>query len=90
MIDVQFRYFNLLYTTLLANCPYDTGNMLRHIKIVNAPGYYKVIISGPSKSGDYANKVNYGNKNSKNYHWVERTCKQVAEIIGDTVKYEIR
>lgn len=96
-MEEQFYY--LLYTTLLANCPVDTGNMVANIVLEDYGDYYKITVSGPSElsSGefyDYAQAVNYNQKRSakeaRNYEWIERTIKQVTEIIGGEIKYELR
>lgn len=90
------QYYNLLYTTLLANCPVDTGNMVSNISQEDMGDYFIITISGPkkTKSGvyDYAKSVNYNEQRSakevKNYKWVEKTIQQVSEIIGE-VKNEL-
>jgi len=92
------QFYYLLYTTLLANCPVDSGNMLSNIVLEDFGDYWKIIISGPQElnSGefhDYARDVNYNQqrtaKEARNYMWIERTIKQVAEIMGGEVRYEL-
>lgn len=89
-------FYNVLFTTLLANCPVDTRNMQTHITIEDLGDYFEIVISGPSKHGDYAKYVNEQptivksgpNKGKLNYQWVERTLEQVANVYGE-VSYEI-
>jgi hypothetical protein len=91
------QFYYLLYTTLLANCPVDTRNMLNHIELHDHGDHYEIVITAPrtSSSGfyDYARDVNYnqqrGPKEQRNYQWVERTIRQVSETIGGTVNYEL-
>ena len=87
------EFYNLLYTTLLANCPKDTGNMVANITIDHYDNYVLITISGPTDNYDYAEVVNYnrqrGNKEIKNYHWVERVIKQVSEVFGGNITYEL-
>ena len=95
---IEQIYYDLLYTTLLANSPVDTGNMVKNIKQYDMGDYYLIVISGPKKikstgaSYDYAKDVNYNRqrtpKESKNYKWVERTIQQVSEQLGE-VEYEL-
>jgi hypothetical protein len=89
-MEEQFYY--LLYTTLKANTPIDTGNMYNNIRLDDMGDHWKITISGPKGSYDYAKDVNYNRQRSpkevRNYKWVERTVKQVSEIIGE-VKYEL-
>ena len=88
--------FDVLFTTLLANCPVDTRNMVTHITKEDFGDYFEITISGPSKYGDYAEYVNKQqtvvksgpNKGKLNYQWIEKTCQQVADLFGD-VSYEI-
>lgn len=80
-------YYNLLYSTLLANSPVDTGNMVSNIKQYDMGDHYLIVISGPKGNGDYAKFVNYNKQRSikekKNYKWVERTIHQVSELLGE-------
>jgi hypothetical protein len=90
-MEQQFYY--LLYTTLKANTPIDTGNMYNNITLEDMGEYWKINISGPMASGyDYAKDVNYNKQRSakeiRNFKWVERTIQQVSEIIGE-VQYEL-
>jgi hypothetical protein len=88
---MEEQYYNLLYTTLLANCPVDTGNMITNIRQEDMGDYYVITISAPkkTKTGDYnyAKDVNYNKQRSakevRNFKWVERTIQQVSEIIGE-------
>ena len=94
---IEQQYYNLLYTTLLANCPVDTGNMISNLKQYDMGDYYLIVISGPKKlkkggTYDYAKDVNYNRqrtpKEAKNYKWVEKTIQQVSELLGE-VEYEL-
>lgn len=87
-------YYYVLYTTLLANCPVDTRNMVTHITLEDFGDYWKITISGPRADGyDYAKAVNYNPqrtpKEVRNYMWIERTIRQVSEVIGGSVAYEL-
>jgi FlaG/FlaF family flagellin (archaellin) len=90
-------FYYVLYTTLLANCPVDTGNMVSNITLEDYGDYWKITISGPRYSSqgffDYAKSVNYNPqrtpKEARNYQWVERVIKQVSEVIGGSVEYEL-
>jgi len=95
---MEEEFYYLLYTTLLANCPVDTKNMVTHITLEDAGDYWKISISGPSESEargyyDYAKAVNYNlqrtAKEARNYEWIERTIKQVSEIVGGNIQYEL-
>jgi hypothetical protein len=91
------RFWYLLFTELLARSPKDTRNMVNNITVADMGDFWKVTISGPkmTSSGfyDYAMAVNYNPqrtpKEARNYQWVERTIRQVAEAMGGTVKYEL-
>lgn len=90
---IEQQYYDLLYTTLLANCPVDTGNMVANIKQYDMGDYFLIVISGPKKikktgaTYDYAKDVNYNRqrtpKEAKNYKWVEKTITQVSEVLGE-------
>ena len=95
---MEDQFYHLLYTTLLANCPVDSGNMAANITLEDYGDYWLIKIAGPQelKDGgfhDYARDVNYNlqrtAKEARNYEWVERTIKQVSQIIGGEVKYEL-
>jgi hypothetical protein len=87
-------FYYLLYTTLLANVPKDSRNMVNHIHHVD---HWEITISGPRDGYDYAKRVNEQqgmvmsgpNKGANNYHWVERTVAQVAHVLGIEVNYEL-
>lgn len=97
-------FYNNLYAILLPTCPYDTGNMARHIKFTETPNYLSVVIEAPVyKSGalqyDYALAVNEGlaakaqgrNRTAKeeiNYHWVQRALQQAAQLTAEKVTWE--
>lgn len=102
MDEVQVFYYNLL-AILYPTCPYDTGNMLSHIKLEETPEYFKITINAPkeSKRGhyDYARSVNEGlcaknqgrtrsAKEERNYHWIQRACKQAAQLTAEKVIFE--
>ncbi len=99
MEDNLFYY--LLWSNLVAMCPYDTGNMQSNIKLYDYGDYWEIEITAPNeKSGDYAKDVNYALKAKRdgrapkgkeihNYMWVERTIKQTAESISGSVSYEL-
>lgn len=62
-------FYSTLYVILLTTCPYDTGNMLRHITLSEYPDYLYVKIEAPKitwtsettgKYYDYALSVNEG------------------------------
>lgn len=94
-------FYYVLFTTLLANCPRDTHNMVQNITLTDYGDFWLIKISGPrmSASGfyDYAKKVNAQlqptqsgpNKGRVNYQWVERTIKQVSHVFGKEVRYEL-
>ena len=94
-MDRDFYY--VLYTTLQANCPKDTFNMVDHITLTDMGDYWIISISGPRDGYDYARDVNEQqlptqsgpNKGKINYHWVERTIKQVSHLFGKEVEYEL-
>lgn len=91
------RFWYLLFTELLARSPKDTRNMVNNITVADMGDFWKVTISGPSMTSqgfyDYAMAVNYNQqrtaKEARNYKWIERTIRQVAEAMGGTVKYEL-
>jgi len=93
MKNVEEQFYYLLYSTLLANSPVDTGNMINHIKMNDYGDYYKITISAPAKKGDYAKYVNYNRQRSekerRNYMWVERSIEEVKKIIESGVDYEL-
>ena len=80
--------YNLIYTKLLAKCPKDTWNMVNNISFLDYGDYVEIKIDV-----EYAEAVNYnrqrGAKEIKNYHWVERVIRQVSEVIGGKVEYEL-
>lgn len=86
-------FYYLLYTALLANCPKDTRNMVSHITLTDMGDYWDINISGPRGGYDYARAVNYNPqrtpKEARNYMWVERTIKQVCNVLGEEVNYEL-
>jgi len=95
---MEEHFYYLLYTTLLANCPVDSGNMVANITLEDFGDYWKISISGPqyNNSGDfhdYARDVNYNlqrtAKEARNFEWIERTIRQVSEIMGGSVQYEL-
>jgi hypothetical protein len=87
------EFYMLVYTTLLANCPVDTRNMLNNISLEDYGDYWKIVISGPRAGYDYAKAVNYnrqrGPKEIRNYQWVERVLQQISEVVGGNVQYEL-
>lgn len=94
--NVSQHFYQVLFTTLLANMPKDTRNMMTNTKlmgIVDTATHWKIVITGPSivegKNYDYAYEVNYnkrrGRKEVKNYMYVERNIKQVANVFGMVV-----
>jgi hypothetical protein len=87
------NFYYLLYTALLANCPRDTGNMVSNITLEDMGDYWNINISGPTDTYDYARAVNYNPqrtpKEARNYMWVEKTIRQVAEVLGEEVNYEL-
>lgn len=82
------QFYNVLYATLLANCPVDTRNMVNSIVLSDYGDFIQINIEAY-----YAYWVNYnkqrGNKEKHNFHWVERTVEQVAQIFGANVQVEI-
>ena len=91
-------FYYVLYTTLLANAPKDTHNMVRNITLTDLGDAWLIRISGPTAKGfDYARAVNEmpnivksgPNKVKINYHWIERTIQQVSQLFGVEVKYEL-
>lgn len=93
MSDMNGDFYYLLYTTLLANCPKDTRNMVSHIILTDMGEYWDIDISGPRDGYDYARAVNYNRqrtpKEARNYKWVERTIRQVMDVLGVEVQYEL-
>lgn len=102
MDEVQVYYYNLL-RVLYPTCPYDTGNMLSHIKLEETPEYFKITITAPkeTKKGhyDYAISVNEGLaakaqgrsrsvKEERNYHWIQRAVQQAAQLTAEKVTFE--
>ena len=92
-------FYSNLYAILLPTCPYDTGNMLRHITFSEYPDYLYVKIEAPHKKGDYALSVNEGlaakaqnrqmsDKEARNYHWVQRALEQAAQLTAEKVTWE--
>ena len=90
-------FYYVLYMTLLAMCPYDTGNMKTNILLTEYDDKWVISISGPKITlkgfYDYARDVNYNPqrtpKEAKNYMWVERAIKQAIEVVGGNVQYEL-
>lgn len=80
--------YNLLWNALIFNCPTDTGFMSTNIYLYDYGEYYSIKIET-----HYAQFVNYNRqrtpKEVANFHWVERTIKQVAEMTGANIQYEI-
>jgi hypothetical protein len=100
MDRLQVFYYNL-YAVLIPTCPVNTGNMQRHIQMDVQPDYIYVKIEAPNeKTGyDYALAVNEGlaataqnremsEKESRNYHWVQRALEQAAELTAERVSWE--
>lgn len=91
------EFYDLLYTSLLANCPVDSRNMVDNIERDDYGDCWEIVISGPRDGYDYAMDVNEQqgmvktgpNKGANNYHWIERTIKQVAHLLGVEVEYEL-
>lgn len=88
---IQEHYYKELFTTLIANMPKDTRNMVISSKlmgVIDTGTHWKIIITGPmtTESGkyDYAHDVNYNRKRSakeiRNYKYVERFIKHVAGL----------
>lgn len=88
-------FYKVLFTTLLANMPRDTLNMVTQTELLGQSDigtHWKIIITGPMSthkkggSGDYAYDVNYnkrrGPKERANYQYVERIIKQTATVFG--------
>ena len=92
--------YYVLFTTLMANCPYDRNNIGSHMKenitLTDYGDYWMIRITGPG-AYNYAKKVNEKqtptvtgpNKGKINYHWVERTIEQVGRLFGVEVEYEL-
>jgi hypothetical protein len=97
MDDNARDFYYVLYTTLLANSPRDTGNMVTNITLTDFGTFWLIRISGPRMSAngyyDYAKAVNYNPqrtpKEARNYQWVERSIKQVSHLFGKEVRYEL-
>lgn len=102
-LTTESMYFYQLWTMLMLNCPFDTGNTARNIEMEDHGDYYIISIKAPQKSGyDYAKAVNYALnakaqgrtrsvKEERNYLWIERSIEQAKEllgIVGETV-YEL-
>jgi len=90
-------FYMVLYSALLANCPKDSRNMVDNITLTDMGTHWKIGISGPTGSYDYARKVNDQllptqsgpNKGHINLQWVERTIEQVSAVFGGSVIYEL-
>ena len=86
--ELVVQYLNLAFSILVASTPVDTRNLLNHTVYEIGNGYATITISAPSKYGDYAYYVNYnrrrGAKEVKNYHYVENSLKQAANIIASS------
>jgi hypothetical protein len=91
------NYVALLYSTLVAQSPIDTGNLRSNITLE----YYgeakggvvaKIIISRGVEYARYTNENSYGPKQQYNYLWVDRCVAQVSKILGsdvtESVEYE--
>lgn len=91
------QYVKVLFTTLLANMPKDTRNMMTQTRMIGTSDigtHWKITITAPyathidtlGKAGDYAYEVNYNPRRSakevRNYKYVERNIKQVAHLFG--------
>ena len=92
---ISETFYELLFSTLIANMPRDTYNMMTQSKLqmVRDNGSHWIItITGPKSThakggaGDYAYNVNYnarrGPKERANYKYVERYIKQTATVMG--------
>ena len=101
---LESSLWNLLFGNLLAQCPFDTGNMKSNIVMYEYDNCYEIEINAPKENKEnkeeYAKDVNYALKAKRdgrpmspkehhNYMWVERTMKQTCESIGGTVIYEL-
>jgi hypothetical protein len=91
-------FYYVLYTTLLANCPVDSRNMVDNLEMDDMGDYWLITISGPRGDYDYAEKVNEQiiptqsgpNKGRDNFMWIERTIEQVAGLFGIVPRYEVK
>ena len=94
-------FYKVLFTTLLANMPKDTRNMMTQSNLIGTQdngSHWKITITGPMAThikggvGDYAYSVNYNNRRSakeiRNYKYVERNIQQVAHVFGYKVVFE--
>lgn len=100
MQDALYTFYLNFYTILMATCPVRTGNMQRHIKFFGGSDYIYVKIEAPTERGyDYALAVNEGlaakfynrpmtPKEQRNYHWVQRSIQQAAELTAQKVTWE--
>ena len=91
--NITEAFYKNLYTTLLANMPRDTYNMVTQsglMQVRDNGTHWVITITGPvnkgGKSYDYAYDVNYnmkrGPKERANYKYVERNIKQVGTVFG--------
>jgi hypothetical protein len=92
------QFYYLLFTQFLSNAPQLSGNLIKNITLEDYGDYFKIVISGPTKSGfDYAQYLNQKqtptrttrNKGSVWYQWVEKTIKETAQAVSGSVKYEL-
>lgn len=92
------QFYYLLFSQFLSNAPVLSGNLIKNITLEDYGDYFKIIISGPTKSGfDYAQYLNQKTTNTTTtrnagenwYQWVEKTIKQTAQSISGSVKYEL-
>lgn len=92
------QFYYLLFTQFLSNAPVLSGNLIKNITLEDYGDYWKITISGPTESGyDYAQYLNEKNtptRTTRNvgsvwYQWVEKTIKQVAQSVAESIKYEL-
>lgn len=93
------QFYYLLFTQFLSNAPVLSGNLIKNITLEDYGDYWKITISGPvEKTGyDYAQYLNEKttptkttrNKGKVWYQWVEKTIKEVAQAVAESVKYEL-
>ena len=92
------QFYYLLFSQFLSNAPVLSGNLIKNITLEDYGDYFKIIISGPTKSGfDYAQYINQKTTNTTTtrnagenwYQWVEKTIKETAQSISGSVKYEL-
>lgn len=87
-LDNAFNDFgSQLYAELVNTMPVDTGNMINHTFMRVSDDEIQIVITAPTSKGyDYAYDVNEnrqrGEKEKRNYHYVQRCIERAMQIIS--------